>query len=85
MEPDFALVGDAVAVGVGELPDARRGGDVERAVVPHGPFGEQHLVGEDGRLVEPAVAVGVLEADDAVGGFCSCTSGLVIGPPASAT
>ena len=47
LEPLFALVGDAVAVGVGQLPDARRRGDVERAVEPHRAFGEHHLVGED--------------------------------------
>ena len=33
LEPLDALVGDAVAIGVGQFPDARRRGDIERAVV----------------------------------------------------
>ena len=66
VEPHLALVGHAVAVGVGELPDLRRGGDVERAVEPERALGEHHFVGKDGALVELAVAVRVHEADDAV-------------------
>ena len=66
LEPFDALVGHAVAVGVGQLPDAGRGRDVERAVVPHRPLGEHHLVGEDGPRVETAVAVAVLQPDDPV-------------------
>ena len=64
--PDLALVRDAVAVGVGELPDLRRRGDVERAFVKHRALGEHHLVGEHHGLVEAPVAVGVFEAHDAV-------------------
>ena len=66
-EPLDPLVGHAVAVGVGQLPDGGRRGDVERAAVPHRPLGEHHLVGEDGLLVEFAVAVAVFEPDDPVG------------------
>src|SRR3712207_4560556 len=69
LEPLDPLVGDAVVVRVGELPDAWGGGDVEGAGVPHRALGEHHLVGEDRLLVEDAVIVGVLEADDAVGLF----------------
>ena len=64
--PHLALVGDAVAVGVGELPDLRRRGNVERAVVKHRALGEHHLVREDHGLVEASVTVRVLEAHDAV-------------------
>ena len=66
VEPHLALVGHAVLVGVGELPDLRRGGDVERAVEPHCAFGKHHLVGKDGALVELAIAVRVHEAHDAM-------------------
>ena len=48
LEPLDPLVGHAVAVCVGQLPDGGRRSDVERAAVPHRPFGEHHLVGEDG-------------------------------------
>ena len=65
-EPFFAFVGHAVAVGVGELPDAGRGRNIERAVQPHRAFGKHHLVGEDDRLVELAVAVGVFQTHDAM-------------------
>ena len=64
LEPLDSLVGHAVAVGIRQLPDARRRGDVERAAVPHRSFGEHHLVGEDGLLVEFSVAVGVFQPDN---------------------
>jgi hypothetical protein len=63
----LALVGDAVVVGVGEFPDARRRADVEAAVQPARALREGHLVGEDGAFVEGAVVVGVFEHEDAVG------------------
>src|SRR5438132_6623727 len=44
LEPFDALVGHAVAFAVGQLPDTRRGGDVERPRVPHDALGEHHLV-----------------------------------------
>ena len=59
-------VGDAVAVGVGQLPDARRRRDIQRSVEPHRAFRQHHLVGEDDARVEAAVAVRVFEPDDAV-------------------
>ena len=79
LEPFLAPVGDAVAVGVGQLPDARRRGDVERAVEPHRPLGEHHLVGEDDALVEAAVAVGVFEADDPVRALFELDLHLLVG------
>src|SRR5262249_60272237 len=57
LEPLAALVGDAVAFRVSELPDAGRRGDIDRAGVPHCPFREHHLIGENGALVEFAIAV----------------------------
>src|SRR5205814_1414044 len=62
-------IGEAVAVGVGEFPDAGRGRYVKRAGVPERAFGEHHLVGESGGFVEEAVVVGVFEAQDAVRSF----------------
>ena len=66
LEPLLALVGDAVAIGIGQLPDARRRRDVERSIEPHRPFRQHHLVGEDDALVETAVAVRVFQPDDSV-------------------
>ena len=66
LEPLLAAVGHAVAVGIGQLPDARRRRDVERAREPQRSLGKHHLVGEDGPLVEPAVAVAILEPEDPV-------------------
>ena len=65
-EPFDALVGDAVAIFVGEFPNAGRGGDVERAVEEQRAFREHHVVGEDGALVELAVAIGVFKPNDAM-------------------
>ena len=67
LEPFLAAVGHAVVVGVGELPDARRRGDVERAVGPEDPLGEHHPVGEHGAAVVAAVAVEVHQPHDPVG------------------
>ncbi len=47
-EPFDATIGHAVAVGVGQLPDGGGRGDIKRIFEPHRPFGEHHLVGEDG-------------------------------------
>ena len=66
LEPFLAPIGHAVAVGIRQLPDAGRRGDVERAVEPHRAFREHHSIGEDHALVEAAVAVGVFEADNAM-------------------
>lgn len=67
IEPDDALVGDAIAVGIGEFPDVGWSGDVEGAIEPERAFWEHDFVGEDGAFVEDTVAVGIGEADDAVG------------------
>src|SRR4051794_41704683 len=50
-EPFFAFVGDTIAVGIGELPDTRRRGNVERAVEEERTFGEHHVVGEHSAFV----------------------------------
>ena len=78
-EPLDPLVGHAVAVGIGQLPDGGRRGDVERAGVPHRPLGEHHLVGEDGLLVEFSVAVAVFQPDDPVGLFRELLLDVVVG------
>ena len=57
----------------------RRGGDVERAVEPHRPFGEHHVRREDRGLVELAVAVGVFEPDDAVRLLLDLLGDLLVG------
>ena len=61
-----ALVADAVAVDVLQLPERRRGHAVHGALVPEQPLREDQLVGEDLALVEDAVAVDVLQPADAV-------------------
>ena len=61
-----AFVGDTVTITVGQLPDAGRRRDIERAIQPAGTLGEGHAVGEDGHAVEDAVAVGVLQQQHAV-------------------
>ena len=80
VEPHLLLVGLAVAVGVGELEDLRRGGDVERPVQPHRPFGEHHVRHEHRRLVVLPVAAGVFEADDAVRLRLDLLGDLLVGP-----
>ena len=62
----LALVGHAVVVGIRELPNRRRRGDVEAAVQPARALREGHLVGKEGALVESAILVGVFEHEDAV-------------------
>src|SRR5262249_41523317 len=79
LEPLRALVGHAVTVGVGQLPDAGRGRDVERAVVPEGPLGKHHLVRKDRALVEPAISVAVYEPDDAMRLLSELLLHLVVG------
>ena len=46
LEPLLAFVGNAVTVGVGKLPDARRASDINRAGVPKAALGEHDFVGE---------------------------------------
>ncbi len=69
LEPLLPTVRHAVAVGVGKLPDAGRTRHIHRTAVPEASLGKHHLVGEHHRLVEHPVAVGVLQAQDAVGGI----------------
>ena len=63
-EEDLAVVGLAVAVAVLGVEDVGRAGD-EHAVAPgHDAGRERQAVEEVGRLVVPAVAVGVFEDPD---------------------
>jgi hypothetical protein len=80
LEPLLAAVGHAVAVGVGQLPDARRRRHVERAVGPQRPLGEHHPVGEGRPPVEATVAIDVLEPDDAMGPVLELDGDLVVRP-----
>ena len=64
-----AAIGDAIAIDVLQLPEARRRRGVDRAVVPEDALGERQAVGEDGAPVEAAITVGVLQAADDVGGI----------------
>ena len=66
LKPLDPLIGHAIAVGIGQLPDAGGRRNVERSVVPHGSLGEHHLVGEDRPRFIAAVAVTILEPDDPV-------------------
>ena len=67
LEPLDALVGHAVAVGVGQLPDARRRRRRRASRRSHiVPSGNIIWSAKTVLLVEPAVAVGVLEPDDPV-------------------
>ena len=65
-EPFFPLVRHAVSVRVGELPDARRPGDVNRTFIPEAALREHHLVRVFDRFVESSVAIAVFETDDAM-------------------
>ena len=67
LEPFFALVRHAITVGVRELPDARRTGDVNRTVIPKATLREHYFIGEHDRLVEASVAVRVFQTHDTVG------------------
>ncbi len=77
-EPLLAPIGDAVAVRIRQLPDARRSRHVERAVEPHRPFREHHAIREDDAGIEPAVAVRIFEADDAMGPLLQLLLDLVV-------
>jgi hypothetical protein len=63
-EDGLAHVGLAVAVGVLEVEDVGGGPDEHAAVVAEDGRGPGELVGVDGALVEPPVAVGVFEQAD---------------------
>ncbi len=66
LEPFDSLVGHAGALGVGQLPDARRRGHVQGSLVPHRSFGKHHLVGKHPGLVKLAIALGAFQANDAM-------------------
>ena len=78
LKPLAALIGHAVTVGVGELPDARRRGDIPRTVVPQTTFREHHLVRENGGFVEGTIGFSLFEAHDAVGLLLQLLVGLFV-------
>ena len=61
LEPLDAHIRDTVVVGVGQLPDAGRRGDIDGALKPHHALGQHHFIGERNALVEAPVAVAVFE------------------------
>ena len=63
---ELALLGDAVVVRIGELPDAGRRGDEEATVGPAAALRHGEFIREDGAALEYPVAVPVLEHEDAV-------------------
>ena len=67
VKPHLARFGDAIVIGIGEFPDLRRRRDIERAAVPQRPLRHHQPLGIDRAAVERAIAVGVLEAEDAMG------------------
>ena len=69
VKPHLARFGDAIVIGIGELPDLRRRGDIQRAAVPQRPFRHHQPLGVDRAVVEPAVAVAVYQTVDHVGGI----------------
>ena len=66
-------IGHAVVIRVLQIPNVRRGGDKDAAFPAGGPGGPGEALGEDGGLVEGAVAIGVGEqahlADVGIGGI----------------
>ena len=64
LKPFLALVSHAVAVGIGQSPNARRRRDIKRSVVPQRALGEHHFVGEHDGMIELSVTVAILEPDD---------------------
>ena len=79
LEPFLAFVGHAVAIGVGEFPDARRPGDIDGTGVPETALREHDLVREDDGRVVDAVAVGVFQAKDAMRGVLELLGGRGVG------
>ena len=79
LKPFLAFVRRPIAVSIGEFPDARRRGDVERALEPETALGEHQLVGEDHLLVEDAVAIRVLQAQHAMRFVGELLFNLVVG------
>ena len=63
---ELALLGHAVVVRIGELPDTGGRGDEQAAIGPATSLGYGKFVREDGAAFEHAVAVPVLEHEDAV-------------------
>src|SRR5690606_12488836 len=64
VEPDFALFRHSIVVAVGQLPDLRRRGDVDRPLVIHHPLGKHHAIGKYTAFVEPPVTIGVAQAQN---------------------
>src|SRR5437660_4589255 len=80
LKPFAAAIGNTVAVRIFELPDGRRRAAIDSAVEPKKTFGKHHMIGENDALVEPAIAMTVLETKDAVGFLLKLFFDLVIAP-----
>ena len=53
----IALIRNTVAIRVGESPNARRAGNIERPIMPHRPRWQGHLVGKHGAFVEVPISI----------------------------
>jgi hypothetical protein len=60
----FAHLGTAIAILVGETPEARRRHHVERIIDPERALGKGQAVGKESRFVEDAVLVGIFDEPD---------------------
>src|SRR5689334_19697350 len=57
----FALVRNAVAIRVGQLPDSRRRGHIERPIEPNATLRKCHPIGEHADAIVTAIAVRIGE------------------------
>src|SRR3954467_5578933 len=68
-EDELLFVGDAVAVGVFEIPDVGRTSDEEAAIVVKEGGGPRKVFCEDGALIEVAVAIAIDQETNAAETF----------------
>ena len=67
--PDDSLVGDAVAVCVGQPEDLRSSGDKDRALVPETALEHHQIVSKDRATIVPAITIDILEPQYPVAGL----------------
>ena len=79
LKPLLPSIRDAVIIGISQLPDTGRSGDVERSVEPNGALWKHHPVGKDDSLVEGSVVVAVLQSQNAMRLFLELFLHLVVG------
>lgn len=79
LEPFLALFGDAITIGIGELPQAGRSGGVDASLEPEAALDEADLVGKDGLLLILPVAIGIDELENAILGILPLFLGRLAG------